>query len=330
MLRNRIGISGKGRCKIGLNTKPYLLQMDSVDLPNMLHTRLVDILSKVQNDPWSLLIFQTLLWSFRRWSIHHLTSPEVNGFIKDYMWDTSIDLVNQFAPDGLKEFAIVWLSPTNIGDRMDLLEELNEYFEWMVEQMDVSIEAESEEMQNNLSVFLDDTINEIIETWLNGRDHFRIYPRKEEDTDKFPSGRIFDIMQRILEQPPPVAVTAPPVPPVPEAPPFFSPPPPFLTPAPPVPAAVAPPPPVPEATPFLPQAYSFVPPPYPPPLPVSAPPPPVPPPEAPPPVPPPEAPIKHTIASALRARRTMRVKGHRSYDKVRERASKTRKRPLNR
>jgi hypothetical protein len=300
--------------------------MESVDLPNMLRTRLVDILSKVQNDPWSLLIFQTLLWSFRRWSIHHLTSPEVNGFMKDYVWDTSIDLVNQFAPDGLKEFAVVWLSPTNIGHRIDLLEEFNEYFEWMVDQMDVSIETESDEMQNNLSVFLDDTINEIIESWLNGRDHFRIYPRKEEDTDNFPSGRIFDIMRRILEQPPPVqppleaAVpeVPPPVPEVPEVPP-------------PVPEVPEVPPPVSEVS-EVPPPVPEVPPPVPevsPPVPEV--PPPVP--EVPPPVlevPPPVPPVKHTITSALRARRTMRVKGHRSYDKLKERPSKTRKRLLNR
>ena len=268
MLQNRIDTSGKGNYKVGLNTKPYPLQMENVDLPKVLCTRLVNILSKVQNDPWSLLIFQTLLWSFRRWSIHHLTSPEVNGFMKDYVWDTMIDLVNGFAPGGLKDFAVVWLSPTSIGDRIDLLEELNEYFVWMVDQMDISIETESAEMQNSLSVFLDNTINEIIERWLNGRDHFRIYPREEEDTENFPSGKIFDLMRQILEQAPPV-----------ERPPETGP----------------------EAQPETgPEAQAET------------------------------GPIRHTITSALHVRRTMRIKGKRSYEKVRDRTSKTRKRLLNR
>jgi hypothetical protein len=269
--------------------------MEKVDLLNMLRTRLVDILFRVENDPWSLLIFQTLLWSFRRWSIYHLTSPEIDGCVKDYIWDTSIDLVSKFAPEGLKEFGVVWLSPNNVGDRIDILEELNEYFEWMVDQMDISIETESDEMQNTLSIFLDDTIHEIVEQWLNGRDYFRIYPRKEEDTEKFPSGRIFDLMRRILAQQPPAAPA--PVPLAPE----------------PIPEPVHEPVPEPVHEPVPEPVHEPAPEPAPEPTPKAAP-----------------EPVKHTIASALRARRTMRIKGNRSYDKVRDRVSKTRKHVLNR
>ena len=271
----------------------------------MLQTRLVDILNKIRDDPWSLLIFQTLLWSFRRWAIHHLTSPDVNGLIKDYVWDTSIDLVREFAPNGLKEFGVIWLSPTNVGDRVDLLEELNQYFVWVVEMIDISIENESDDQQNILSVFLDDTISEIIERWLNGRTDYRIYPLPTEDHDTFPVNNIYDIMKRILDhnisgkittptftsQKEPivsVVVEAPrpsPEPPQPEPP----------QPEPPQPEPPQPEPPQPE-------------PPQPEPVGVAPPPPP------------------QTFASALRRRRTMRVHSvSRSYQAVKNMASKTRK-----
>ena len=304
--------------------------MEKVDLLNMLQTRLVDILLKVEYDPWSLLIFQTLIWSFRRWSIYHLTSPEIDGCVKEYLWNTSIDLVSRFAPEGLKEFGVVWLSPNNVGDRIDILEELNEYFEWMVDQMDISIETESDEMQNILSVFLDDTIHEIVEKWLNGRDQFRIYPRKEEDTEKFPSGKIFDLMRRILAQQPPARPAPEPVSePAPEPAPAPEP-----TPEPaPAPEPAAEPTPEPAAEPTPEPAAEPAPEPAAEPAPEPAPEPIPAPPPAPEPIPPPPpepAPVKHTIASALRARRTMRIKGNRSYDKVRDRVSKTRKHVLNR
>ena len=85
-----------------------------IDLLNTLEVSLTNLLEKVNNDPWSLLIFQTLLWSFRRWAIHYLMSSDMNGSMKEYVWDTHIDLVRDFAPDGLKEFGVIWLNPMNV------------------------------------------------------------------------------------------------------------------------------------------------------------------------------------------------------------------------
>ena len=48
--------------------------------------------------------------------------------MKDYLWDSHLELVRQFAPTGLKDFAVIWLNPSNVGDRVDGLEELNKFF----------------------------------------------------------------------------------------------------------------------------------------------------------------------------------------------------------
>ena len=99
-----------------------------MDLLKTLETSLTSLLEPVRQDPWSLLMYQTLLWSFRLWAIHYLTSSDMDGSMKDYLWDSHLELVRQFAPTGLKDFAVIWLNPSNVGDRVDGLEELNKFF----------------------------------------------------------------------------------------------------------------------------------------------------------------------------------------------------------
>ena len=124
------------------------------DLLKTLEVSLTTLLQKVRQDPWSLLIFQTLLWSFRRWAIHYLLSTDATGSMLNYVWDSHIDLIRQHAPQGLQEFGIVWLSPSNVGDRSDSLEELNSYFMFIVDKLNHSIETDNEDEQNSLSIFL--------------------------------------------------------------------------------------------------------------------------------------------------------------------------------
>ena len=170
------------------------------DLLKTLEVSLTSMLNRVRTDPWSLLIFQTLIWSFRRWAIHHLMLNESTASMHDYLWDSHIDLVRDFAPDGLKEFAIVWLNPTNVADRVDILEELNAYFLFIVDKLDLAIDNNNDEEQDNLSTFLDDTITEILEKWLVGREEYKIYPGASDSADSFSTQRIFTIMQTILEK----------------------------------------------------------------------------------------------------------------------------------
>jgi hypothetical protein len=170
------------------------------DLLEKLEVDLTNLLQRVRGDPWSLLIFQTLIWSFRRWAIHYLMNSDTNGKMEDYIWDSHIDLVSTFAPDGLKEFATVWLNPSNVGDRIDILEELNTYFLYLVDNLDDAIENDDDEYQNNLAIFLDDTLTDILTKWLEGREEYKIYPGASEEADSFSSDRIFTIMQLILER----------------------------------------------------------------------------------------------------------------------------------
>ena len=93
-----------------------------------LEASLSTLLGKSRDDPWSLLMIQTLLWSFRRWAIFYLTSDELTNSMAEFLWESHFDLVDQFSPEGLRDFAIIWLNPANVGDRAEMLEELNQYF----------------------------------------------------------------------------------------------------------------------------------------------------------------------------------------------------------
>jgi len=172
----------------------------------MLETSIVTLLNKVQNDSWSLLIFQTLLWSFRRWAIHYLMSSEPTDLMKDYVWESHLDLVRQFAPVELKDFGIIWLNPTNVGSRVDILEELNDYFLKVVDALDEAIKTDNEEAQNTLAVFLDDDLTAIVGTWLDGKNEYRIYPKADQSPDSFSPSRIYEIMRLIMDEPAPEPV----------------------------------------------------------------------------------------------------------------------------
>ena len=195
------------------------------ELLHMLETSVVILLNKVQNDSWSLLIFQTLLWSFRRWAIHYLMSSEPVDSMKDYVWESHLDLVRQFAPLELKDFGIIWLNPTNVGGRVDILEELNQYFLKVVDALDTAIKTDNEAEQNILAIFLDDRLTELIDTWLDGKEAYRIYPKVDQSPDTFSPTRIYEIMRLIMDEPQPVVEPPPPV---------MEPPPPVMEPPPPV------------------------------------------------------------------------------------------------
>jgi len=170
------------------------------DLLKTLETSLTNLLQKVRQDPWSLLIFQTLFWSFRRWAIHYLISTDMVGSMHNYVWESHIDLVRQHAPEGLQDFGVVWLSPANVGDRADTLEELNAYFLFIVDKLDHSIESQNEDEQNLLSIFLDETLTDILGEWLEDLPEYRIYPGEADSPDFFSTEKIFTIMQKILEK----------------------------------------------------------------------------------------------------------------------------------
>lgn len=170
------------------------------DLLKRLEGSLVNLLESVRGDPWSLLIFQTLIWSFRRWAVHYLVSENMSDSMHDYLWESHIDLVRNHAPEGLQEFGVVWLSPTNVGDRTDSLEELNSYFLFIVDKLNKAIDTGNDDEQNLLAIFLDETITDILAEWLEGRTEYRIYPDHDESSETFPSEKIFGIMQKILEK----------------------------------------------------------------------------------------------------------------------------------
>lgn len=170
------------------------------DLLKRLEDSIVKLLESVRGDPWSLLIFQTLIWSFRRWAIHYLVSEDMSDNMHDYIWESHIDLIRNFAPEGLQELGVVWLSPANVGDRIDSLEELNAYFLLIVDKLNKAIDTDNDAEQNLLSIFLDETLTDIIGEWLEGRTEYRIYPTHEESSDTFSTERIFSIMQKILEK----------------------------------------------------------------------------------------------------------------------------------
>jgi outer membrane biosynthesis protein TonB len=121
--------------------------------------------------------------------------------MKDYIWDSHLELVREFAPVELKDFGIIWLNPTNVGSRVDILEELNSYFLTVVDALDNAIKTDNEEEQNVLAIFLDDRLTEIVDTWLDGKEQYRIYPKADQSPDTFSPTRIYEIMRLIMEEP---------------------------------------------------------------------------------------------------------------------------------
>jgi hypothetical protein len=170
--------------------------MDSV---KPLEAALSSLLSSVREDPWSLLIIQTLLWSFRRWAIFYLTSDELTTSMREFLWETHLDLVDQHAPAGLRDFALVWLNPDNVGDRQDTLEELNAYFLRLIDCFDHALRQNDEDEQNALADFIDERITVVLDRWLEGKPQYRIYPTAEESPDVFATNKIYAIMQNILD-----------------------------------------------------------------------------------------------------------------------------------
>ena len=231
----------------------------------------------------------------------------------DYLWDSHIDLVKNYAPEGLQEFGVVWLSPANLGDRVDLLDQLNSYFLSIVDKLNNAFQTSNEDEQNVLAIFLDETVTDILTEWLEGRTEYRIYPDHTESSESFPTERIFTIMQQILEKNarPRTEVPVPPV----NAPPsiletlhvpVFVPEPAALEPEP----AAAAAPLEPEPAPLEPAAAPALEP-EPEPVPVQAP-----------------KPLHMTIAAALIRRKTLRLHGRRAESTQPNRAS-TRKRRAN-
>jgi hypothetical protein len=165
-----------------------------------LETSVSDLLTKNLGDPWSLLMIQTLIWCFRRWAIHYLTSDETTTTMREFLWDSHLDLVDQFSPPELREFALVWLTPEHVGDRIDVLEALNAVFLKMVDAFDHALQTEDDEEQNALADFIDIRLTVIMDTVMAGKQQYRIYPTQDESPDTFSTLKIYKIMESILDK----------------------------------------------------------------------------------------------------------------------------------
>lgn len=283
------------------------------ELLKRLEESLVNLLQSVRGDPWSLLIFQTLIWSFRRWAVYYLVSEEMDTNMHDYLWDSHIDLIKEHAPEGLKDFGVVWLNPTNVGDRADSLEELNSYFLFIVDKLNHAIDTGNEDEQNLLAIFLDDTITDIIGEWLEGRTEYRIYPDHNESSEHFSSEKIFGIMQIILEKNarPRADIALPPSTTIPTKLETLHEPAVHMY----EPERVEAPPLPPDEPPLPPDEHPF--------LPLPPPPPPPPPIEF---VAPAQKPLHMTIAAALSRRKTLRLHGRRAESNQPPNRASTRRR----
>jgi hypothetical protein len=171
-----------------------------MDQIQALETAVSDLLKKHLADPWSLLMIQTLIWCFRRWAIHYLTSDETTTTMREFLWETHLDLVDQFSPPDLREFAIVWLNPEHVGDRADALEDLNAIFLKTVDAFDHALQTEDDEEQNALADFIDIRLTVIMDTVMADKQQYRIYPTQAESPDTFSTLKIYKIMESILDK----------------------------------------------------------------------------------------------------------------------------------
>jgi hypothetical protein len=184
-------------------------------------TQLKELLGPKPNHPWAILLPQILLWSFRRFCVEKLTYGGTVP-LSDQLWDDHFDLIHTYAPKGLETVAMEWFTPENIERISSSLEDYNRFFIDCVVAIDESLEKDDEELQDELSEFLDVTIIRVLQGWLEGDfPQFFLFPLTEEEDDEFKDTQLLALIQALVtfsetpaevEPDPPASATTAPAP----------------------------------------------------------------------------------------------------------------------
>jgi len=158
--------------------------------------QLKTLLGPAPKTPWAALIPQVILWSFRRFCIRHLADAS-DAALKDYIWTDMLEFVEKYAPEGLAN-AVKWLTPDNIQDVHSSLDDYNRLCTDILLYLDAALMDENEEVQNEMSDFLDEGIYRTFDEWLANKE-LLIFPTDTEDGDVMPVEKCTALIQYLIE-----------------------------------------------------------------------------------------------------------------------------------
>jgi hypothetical protein len=163
-------------------------------------SRLRTLLGPKPTHPWGALIPQLLLWSFRRFCVEKLLYS-LDQPLSEQIWDDHLELVNRYCPHGLESVSGTWLTDENLELVHSPLEEYNSFFIDLLKLIDAALETDSEEEQNAVSEFLDESIRDAIKEWATEgpMEKFFIFPMGEAQDDIFTAEQMLGLIDHLIE-----------------------------------------------------------------------------------------------------------------------------------
>ncbi len=161
--------------------------------------RLRSLLGPEPETPWAALIPQLLLWSFRRFCIQHLKNLEDNRLL-DFLWETQLDLAQNYSPPGLQNVVNTWMTPENMAQLFSSPEDYNQFFIEVIQAVDVAISTNNDALEDTISDFLDVKIRTVLLEWLTGPSRaFFIFPMNEDQSNHFTHTQFLSLVRVLLD-----------------------------------------------------------------------------------------------------------------------------------
>jgi hypothetical protein len=163
-------------------------------------SRLRTLLGPKPTHPWGALIPQLLLWSFRRFCVEKLLYS-LDQPLSEQIWDDHLELVNRYCPHGLESACGTWLTDENLELVHSPLEEYNAFFIDLLKLIDTALETDSEDDQNAVSEFLDESIRVALKEWATEgpMEKFFIFPMDEAQDDIFTAEQMLGLIDHLIE-----------------------------------------------------------------------------------------------------------------------------------
>jgi hypothetical protein len=146
---------------------------------------------KKPKNAWNAVLTQLLVWSFRRFCVHRLTTDE------EELWDSHLDLLRTHTPKGFEPYLDLWTDPEHMAN-IPNLSELDAYFRALVKQLD---EVVTEEEQDAISKILDEEMSPTLERWLGTvYAPFSLFPTPSESDEEINVTKLNAILYLLKSQ----------------------------------------------------------------------------------------------------------------------------------
>jgi len=145
----------------------------------------MDPLKQKPKNAWNAVLTQLLIWSFRRFCVHRLTTDD------EELWDSHLDLLRAHAPKGFEPLLDTWTDPEHMAN-IPNISELDAYFRALVKQLD---EAVTDEEEDAISKILDEDMSPTLERWLGSAyAPYSLFPTPSEPDDTIDTTKLNAIL----------------------------------------------------------------------------------------------------------------------------------------